>query len=112
MGVALGLMRTFRPAGWRALTRRGHSLLAAGVCLVGFSVYLFWDRFESVRGASAVGIVVGPPVLSLGLGCLVASAVSSNGWLRVQIPGPRLIATLAYSLYLTHKELIHLVDLS
>jgi peptidoglycan/LPS O-acetylase OafA/YrhL len=110
-GVALGLMRTFRPAGWRALTRRGHSLLAAGVCLVGFSVYLFWDRFESVRGASALGIVVGPPVLSLGLGCLVASAVSSNGWLRVQIPGARLVATLAYSLYLTHKELIHLVDL-
>ena len=110
-GVALGLVKTFRPAGWRALTRRGHALLAAGVCLVAVSVYLFWERFDSVTGASVLGIVVGPPVLSLGLGCLVASAVSSNGWLRAKIPGAQLLATLAYSMYLTHKELIHLVDL-
>jgi peptidoglycan/LPS O-acetylase OafA/YrhL len=41
----------------------------------------------------------------------VASALSTNGLLsRVKIPGAKLIATLAYSLYLTHKELIHLVD--
>ena len=78
---------------------------------MGISVYLFWERFDSVTGASALGIVIGPPVLSLGLGCLVASAVSSNGWLRAKIPGAQLLATLAYSMYLTHKELIHLVDL-
>ena len=110
-GVALGLVKTFKPTAWRALGRRGHALLAAGVCLVGISVYLFWERFDSVTGASALGIVIGPPVLSLGLGCLVASAVSSNGWLRAKIPGAQLLATLAYSMYLTHKELIHLVDL-
>jgi peptidoglycan/LPS O-acetylase OafA/YrhL len=110
-GVALGLVRTFRPAWWRALAQRGHALLAAGGCLVGISAYLFWDRFDSITGASAWGIVIGPPILSLGLGCLVASAVSSNGWLRIKIPGAQLLATLAYSLYLTHKEFIHLVDL-
>ena len=110
-GVALGLLKSFRPMWWRSLTLRGHALLAAGLCLVGISAYLFWDRFDSITGAAAWGVVVGPPVLSLGLGCLVASAVSSNGWLRVKIPGAELIATLAYSMYLTHKELIHLVDL-
>ena len=58
-----------------------------------------------------MGVVIGFPVLSLGLALVVASAVSSNGLLRIKIPGARLIATLAYSLYLTHKELIHIVDL-
>jgi peptidoglycan/LPS O-acetylase OafA/YrhL len=109
-GVTLGLVRTFSPVWWRSLAQRGHSLLAAGVCLVGIAIYLFWNRWESVSGPSAVGTVIGPPVLSLGLVCLVASAVSTNGWLRIKVPGAQLIATLAYSLYLTSKELIHLVD--
>jgi peptidoglycan/LPS O-acetylase OafA/YrhL len=83
-----------------------------GLCLVGVAAWLFKDRWVSVSGASAFGTVVGFPVLSLGLGLLVASALSVNGLLsRVKVPGAKLIATLAYSLYLTHKELIHLVNL-
>jgi len=109
-GVSLGLVKTFRPVWWRAFGRRGHALLVIGLCFVGVAMILFWNRFESVTGASAVGIVIGPPVLSLGLGCLVASALSSNGWLRHKVPGAQLMATLAYSMYLTHKELIHLID--
>jgi len=109
-GVSLGLVKTFRPVWWRAFLRRGHSLLVIGICLTGVAGYLFWDRWDSVTGAAAVGTVIGPPVLSAGLACLVASALSSNGWLRHKIPGAQLLATLAYSMYLTHKELIHLID--
>jgi peptidoglycan/LPS O-acetylase OafA/YrhL len=80
--------------------------------MVGVAAWLFKDRWVSVTGASAFGTVIGFPVLALGLGLLVASALSTNGLLsRIKIPGAKLIATLAYSLYLTHKELIHLVDL-
>ena len=82
-----------------------------GTCLVALAVYLTKDFWNSVTGVSAIGVVFGFPVLSLGLGLLVASSVSNNGWLRFRIPGAKLIATLAYSLYLTHKEIIHLVDL-
>jgi peptidoglycan/LPS O-acetylase OafA/YrhL len=111
-GVTLALVRAFRPVWWNALARRGHTLLCLGVSLVGVAAYLFKDRWESVSGVSAVGVVIGFSVLSLGLGLLVASALSANGLLsRVKIPGAKLVATLAYSLYLTHKELIHLVDL-
>jgi peptidoglycan/LPS O-acetylase OafA/YrhL len=52
--------------------------------------------------------VLGFPLLSLGLGVLVASSMSENGWLRVRVPGANLLATLAFSLYLTHKEIAHL----
>jgi peptidoglycan/LPS O-acetylase OafA/YrhL len=111
-GVTLALVRTFRPVTWSALERRGHTLFAAGVCVIALAVYLTKDVWGSATGVSAIGDVIGFPVLSLGLGFLVASAVSSNGWLRFKLPGARLIATLAYSLYLTHKEMIHLVDRS
>lgn len=110
-GVTLALVNTFRPVWWSALAKRGHALLGLGLCMVGVAAWLFKDRWVSVTGASAFGTVIGFPVLALGLGLLVASALSAKGLLsRVKVPGAKLIATLAYSLYLTHKELIHLVD--
>lgn len=111
-GVTLALVKTFRPQWWGTLVKRGHALSCLGICLVGVAIWLFKDRWDSVSGVSAFGTAIGFPVLSLGLGLLVASALSTNGLLgRYKIPGAKLIATLAYSLYLTHKELIHLVDL-
>lgn len=110
-GVTLALIRIFRPMVWSALARRGHTLLVAGACLVALAIYLTKDFWDSVTGVAAIGSVIGFPVLAAGLGLVVASAVSANGWLRFRIPGARLVATLAYCLYLTSKELIHIVDL-
>lgn len=110
-GVSLALIRTFRPVTWSALARRGHTLLVAGTCLVALAVYLTKDFWDSVTGVAAIGSLIGFPVLAAGLGLVVASAVSANGWLRLRIPGARQVATLAYCLYLTSKELIHIVDL-
>jgi peptidoglycan/LPS O-acetylase OafA/YrhL len=111
-GVTLALVKTFRPFWWSAIARRGHMLTGLGLALAGVALYLLKDRTEFASGAAAVGTVIGFPVLSAGLALLVASALSTNGLLRIKVPGAKLIATLAYSLYLTHKELIHLVDLS
>ena len=110
-GVTLALIRSFRPAWWTAVARRGHLLLCLGLVLVGFAIYLFQDRWESAYGAPAVGVVIGFPLLALGLGMIVASSLSTNGLLRFKVPGAKLLATLAYSLYLTQKQVIHLVDL-
>ncbi|MGA9668595.1 MAG: acyltransferase, partial [Terracidiphilus sp.] len=110
-GVTLALIKTFRPVWWSALAKKGHMLLCLGICMIGVAIWLFKDRWVSATGASAFGTVVGFPLLALGLGLLVASALSDNGLLsRIKVPGAKLIATFAYSLYLTHKELIHLVD--
>jgi peptidoglycan/LPS O-acetylase OafA/YrhL len=80
-------------------------------------MWLFRDRF--VFSATLVGY----PLLSLGLGLLVACSISPQvlASLHRALPGRRgervrslsaqcfaVIATLAYSLYLTHKELAHL----
>lgn len=109
-GITLALVKTFRPVWWSKLVLHGHTLFCLGIAVIGIAMWLFKDRWQSVTGASAFGVAIGFPLLSIGLALLVASALSSNGLLRQKIPGAQLIATLAYSLYLTHKELFHLVD--
>ena len=109
-GVSLALVKTFRPAWWAEIARRGHSLLVLGLGLVGGAVLLFDDRHPAATGTSVASVLFGFPLLALGLACVVASALSTNGWLRKKIPGAQLCATLAYCLYLTQKEILHLVD--
>lgn len=108
-GVTLAIVRTFRPAWWRRIAEYGHALLFAGICLIAVAIYCSKDRAVSVTGLAAFGAVFAFPILSLGIGCVVASALSHNGWLnRIRIPGARAGATLAYTLYLSHKGILHL----
>ena len=105
-GVALALVRVFRPVWWSALSRRANWLLVAGVVLLGCTVWIFTDRF------GPVGAVVGFPLMALGFTLLVPAAADTRFWFgSVHIPGARMLATLAYSLYLTHKEVAHLDEL-
>jgi peptidoglycan/LPS O-acetylase OafA/YrhL len=108
-GVTLALIQSFRPAWWAAISRCGHISLAGGLTLFAISIWLFWNRMSSLAGAAAWGTVIGYPLLSLALALLIASGVSRNGLLaRLRIPGAQIVATLAFSLYLTHKEVVHL----
>ena len=67
------------------------------------------DGMADATRPAAWGTVIGFPLLALGLGLLVVSSVSTDGWLsRFSMPGARLLATLAFSLYLTHKEVAHI----
>jgi peptidoglycan/LPS O-acetylase OafA/YrhL len=109
-GVSLAMVKTFRPAWWAQIARLGHSLLLVGLGLAGGALFLFDDRFPAETGTSIASMLFGFPLLALGLACLVASALSANGWLRLRIPGAQTCATLAYCLYLTQKQMLHLTD--
>jgi peptidoglycan/LPS O-acetylase OafA/YrhL len=103
VGVTLAAIMVFRPGWWALAMQRGHSLEFAGFALVSCAVWLFAERVS--LGANVFGF----PILSAGLGLLLASSVSANGVLaRVRIPGAAALAVLAYSLYLTHKVVMHL----
>ena len=109
-GVTLALVKAFRPVLWKALARRGHSLALGGVSLVALSGWCSLTHFDAATGKAAAWDLIGYPMLALGFAMLTASALSTNGLLaRVRIPGARLLATLAFSLYLTHKEAVHLL---
>jgi peptidoglycan/LPS O-acetylase OafA/YrhL len=109
-GIALASVKVFRPAWWDWMVRRANSLLLVGAVLSGTAIGIFWDRFSSDTGAAAASSVIGFPLLSLGFALWVPGAADARCWLgRLRIPGMRWIATLAFSLYLTHKEVAHVV---
>jgi peptidoglycan/LPS O-acetylase OafA/YrhL len=101
MGVVLAVIKTFRPAWWRSLMAQGYILLASGLAVCSLAIWIFHDRF------GFAGAVAGFPLLSLGLALIVASCLSPRCVLS-RMRGFALPATLAYSLYLTHKEIGHL----
>ena len=109
-GVVLALLQIFRPARWQALSRYANVLSLAGTAIVASVLFLSRDRFVSVTGAAAWNDVVGFPLLSLGLGLLVLAAATPGSWLdRARIPGARTVAMMAFSVYLTHKEVAHVL---
>jgi peptidoglycan/LPS O-acetylase OafA/YrhL len=110
-GATLAIVRTFRPAWWRVMMQRGHTLFVAGSLCVGCVVWMFRGHdLGSSTGPAMWGMVVGLPLLALGLGLITASSVSANGLLaRVKVPGAEMFATIAFSLYLTHKAVGHIV---
>jgi peptidoglycan/LPS O-acetylase OafA/YrhL len=104
-GASLAAIKQFRPSWWRRVTPHGWLLLGAGLGCVAVASLMFRDP----TGVAAS--VIGFPLLSLGLGALLVGMASPDilpG--RVPLPGARRLATLAFSLYLTHKAVFHLVD--
>jgi peptidoglycan/LPS O-acetylase OafA/YrhL len=116
-GVVLASIKSFRPLWWKKMMSSAYLLLISGLLSCGCAMWLFLDRF------GFYGTVVGFPLMSFGLGLLVASSISPHivGWLQRVFRGAwgrqlrffaaqsfSVIATLAYSLYLTHKEIGHL----
>ena len=98
VGVILARINLFRPGWWEAaMAKRGTLLIAALItlCLAGWTS---WDLY------SFAAVVWGFPLIALGFGLLLLAASG----LRIRVPGAPIGATLAYSVYLTHKQVIHL----
>jgi peptidoglycan/LPS O-acetylase OafA/YrhL len=104
MGVTLAIIKTFRPAWWQKLMASGYAALGLGFTCSAGAIWIFRDRF------SLAGTVFGFPLMSLGMALIVAASISPRCVLS-RIRGFAIPATLAYSLYLTHKEIGHLDQL-
>ena len=105
-GATLATLKLFRPLWWAKVAQRGWTLLFAGLAVSAAALWSFhWD-YPSADLTFA--ILFGFPLLSLGFALLVAAALASNGPLRRRVPAASTLALLAYSLYLTHKEIAHL----
>jgi len=106
VGALLAAVRLFRPAWWAWLTARPGIFLLVGAAVVAATGKLLFAGMPNAATA-----VLGFPLLSLGLGCILLACAAGQGWPgRLRVPGARAIATLAFSLYLTHKSAYHLAN--
>jgi len=106
-GVIVAMIKAFRPALWDQLMRRANLVMALGLGAVALAIWLFVDQ------QAFVPTVIGYPILAAGMACLVAAGASSHGLIgRWRIPGAGAVAAMAYSLYLTHKQVYHMVHLA
>jgi peptidoglycan/LPS O-acetylase OafA/YrhL len=104
-GVALSAFYYFKPQSWQKLTRHGNRILLIALALVAGAWAIAHDDHQyEMRGA-----IFGYPAIAIAYGALVLAALSPTSVLyRYSSRITRLIATLSYSIYLTHKQLIHL----
>jgi peptidoglycan/LPS O-acetylase OafA/YrhL len=101
-GVMLAVVKGFRPVWWSWATARSLWFLAAGVAGVYTSMCL--------QNPGYLHAVIGFPLLSASLAAIVLAAASPHSWPgRWRVPGAAPIAAMAFSLYLTHKAVYHLV---
>ena len=101
-GVVLAAVHVFRPAWWELGARWKPLFLAAG--LAGLALAVQCDP------TSHLGAIVVFPLVALSFACcLIACAGKGPVLERLRLPGVAFVATVSFSLYLTHKTVYHLV---
>ncbi len=104
-GVLLAALKVFKPKLWGFIMNHANKALLVGLSGVALSIWIFEARF------GYMATVIGFPILSFSFAFIVAGASSSSSVFgKYKVPGAYFVATLAYSLYLTHKSVFHMLN--
>ena len=116
-GVLLAALKVFRPHLWNRYASPKVSL-SVGAALVALALMIFTQRGafapanHSVVVQSLLGAVVGFPVFAAGVALILGGLLDVESRLsRWPLHAVTLVATLSYSLYLTHKSVFHIDQL-
>ena len=105
IGVAIAAFYQFAPDTWRRISKYGNLWLMMGLGLLTGAWFLCNDQFT--YSASVWGFAV----VALGYGAIVVGAISVDSLLyKWQSRVTTFLATISYSLYLTHKGVIHVTQ--
>ncbi|WP_321308638.1 acyltransferase [Marinifilum fragile] len=106
VGVLIASIFNFKP-GWQTfLSKYGNSSLLLGLVLF----LLAYQVCESILSFKAM--VYGLPLISLAYGFIVIGAISPTSILyKLKSRFTFVIATLSYAIYLSHKQVYHLVKI-
>jgi len=103
-GVVLAAIRCFRPRVWQKAMDNPYRLLGLGIGCLAVAIWIARGRTDFVAS------VFGFPLLSFSLALIVAACVSTKNLLgHVRVPGAQAIATITFSLYLSHKMTWHAI---
>ncbi len=104
-GVALAGIIQFLPGIKNFLASKGNWLFLLAIVLLTTAWFVCEDPY------SYAASIAGFPLVALSYGVLVSSAISPSCWLyRVRSGITTGLATLSYSIYLSHKGVIHIVQ--
>jgi peptidoglycan/LPS O-acetylase OafA/YrhL len=104
-GVVLAAIEKFRPARWNQLMDAARWLWLPGLAAIVYGLYL--GDGETLTIAACVWQF---PLIAFGMATLLLSAVSPRlPFRRIEVPGAAFFASIAYSVYLSHKLVIHFV---
>lgn len=101
VGIGLAYLREFKPNIWTRLTAQPNLMLVLSALLIALGLYF--------PPSHPISYVMSFTLIALGFGSLHAVVLAPNTWLASKkIPGAATMASLAFALYLTHKQMIHL----
>ena len=104
-GVVLAAIEKFRPNWWQHLIDTAHWLWLPGLVAIVYGFYL--GEGETLTVAACVWQF---PLIAFGMAALLVCAVSPRLPFRcIEVPGAAFLASIAYSVYLSHKLIIHAV---
>jgi peptidoglycan/LPS O-acetylase OafA/YrhL len=104
-GVILAAIAKFRPSWWKRLTNCAPWLWLPAFAAIVYGLYLAEGEILTVAAC-----VWQFPLIGFGMAALLICVVSPRlPFGRVEVPGAAFIASIAYSIYLSHKLVIHAV---
>jgi len=105
VGVSIAGLCQFYPKAKAFIAQYGNVLLLAGLALTGLAYYI------CLEPQSFTASIFGFPLVALAYGCILAAAISPRCFLyRFPLKATSSIAALSYSIYLTHKGIIHITQ--
>src|SRR6266699_1680656 len=103
-GVVLAAIEKFRPSWWQRLMNGALWLWLPGLAAIVYGLYI------GEGDLTVASCIWQFPLIAFGMAALLVCAVSPHLlFRRIEIPGAAFLASIAYSVYLSHKLVIHAV---
>ncbi len=103
-GVVLAAIEKFRPSWWQRLMDGALWLWLPGLAAIVYGLYI------GEGDLTVASCIWQFPLIAFGMAALLVCAVSPRLlFRRIEIPGAAFLASIAYSVYLSHKLVIHAV---
>ncbi|MBE7171499.1 MAG: acyltransferase [Williamsia sp.] len=104
-GVSIAALVQFRPFSYQRIAKWGNGLFVLSLLVLTGAYYICSE--EESFGASVFGF----PLVSIGYGLMVLSAISPTSFLyKSKLPVTSTLALLSYAIYLIHKIVIHVAQ--
>jgi peptidoglycan/LPS O-acetylase OafA/YrhL len=105
IGVAIAGFYQFLPNIWDKISRFGNLVTIFSLVVLTAAYFLCYEE------ESYYATIFGFPLIAIGYGIMVIGAISPTSFLyKLNSRITTLVATLSYSIYLTHKGIIHVTQ--